>query len=378
MTIMAASASYAPSSGDVLFLNKPTSQAGLGLGNVRVSGLNVLAVTFSNLTNASITPTAAQSYALVGIRGAANITATLTPSTVAAASTVEQSFSVTGLRVGEMVQVSKPTAQAGLDIAGARVVSNNVLGVTFMNPTAALITPTAAEGYTVLCLGGIDAADNHIIGEVNVGTVASIGGTNSATAVEVSFTLTGLATTDIIMGVQKPTAQAGLAVANGRAAAANVVGLNFITGGISVTATGSEVYSISFFRPNASAPLKLYSPTLTPVAVANGTTAEQSFTVTGLLSSTPAWVNAPQLQSGIGIVGVRVGASNSLSVTFSNTTSNTLTPSAGTYLVGNFQLTNPQVNGAIIQGFSMGDFQQGVLVNAMQSAMQSLGLISGV
>lgn len=49
-------------SGDFVSVSKPTAQAGLALGNVRVSAVNTLAITFANLTAATITPTAGESY----------------------------------------------------------------------------------------------------------------------------------------------------------------------------------------------------------------------------------------------------------------------------------------------------------------------------
>jgi len=78
------------------------------------------------------------------------ITATLSPSIVATITTAEQTFTVPGLALGDMVIVQKPTAQAGLGIAGARVSAANTLAITFVNPTAAGITPTAGEVYRVL------------------------------------------------------------------------------------------------------------------------------------------------------------------------------------------------------------------------------------
>lgn len=74
-------------------------------------------------------------------------TVVLSPVAVAAATTAEQSFTVIGARVGDGVLVTKPTAQAGIGIAGARVISFNQVGVTFINATAGSITPTAAETY---------------------------------------------------------------------------------------------------------------------------------------------------------------------------------------------------------------------------------------
>lgn len=48
--------------GDVVFVNKPTAQAGLGLGGVRASGANEVGINFCNNTGAGITPTASQAY----------------------------------------------------------------------------------------------------------------------------------------------------------------------------------------------------------------------------------------------------------------------------------------------------------------------------
>jgi hypothetical protein len=73
----------------------------------------------------------------------------LSPSIVATITTAEQTFTVTGLIVGDFVSVAKPTAQAGLGIAGARVSAANTLAITFVNPTAAGITPTASEAYVI-------------------------------------------------------------------------------------------------------------------------------------------------------------------------------------------------------------------------------------
>jgi hypothetical protein len=75
--------------------------------------------------------------------------ATLTPAQVNTITAPEQTFTVNGLIVGDFVQVQKPTAQAGLGIAGSRVTAANTLGITFVNPTAGNITPTAGEIYLI-------------------------------------------------------------------------------------------------------------------------------------------------------------------------------------------------------------------------------------
>jgi len=54
---------------DAVWVCKPTAQAGLGVVNARVSAANTLAITFSNNTGSSITPTAAETYIIGVIRG---------------------------------------------------------------------------------------------------------------------------------------------------------------------------------------------------------------------------------------------------------------------------------------------------------------------
>lgn len=77
---------------------------------------------------------------------------TLSPAAVAANTTAEQTFTVNGVRVGDVVYISKPTSQAGLGIVNVRASASNQIAVTFSNNTGSPITPTAAEVYQV---GGI-------------------------------------------------------------------------------------------------------------------------------------------------------------------------------------------------------------------------------
>ena len=66
---------------------------------------------------------------------------------VAANTSAEQEIAVSGVSVGDFVAVTKPTAQAGIGIVGARVSATDVVSVTFMNTTAAGVTPTGSEVY---------------------------------------------------------------------------------------------------------------------------------------------------------------------------------------------------------------------------------------
>jgi hypothetical protein len=90
------------------------------------------------------------SYNTGNIVKASIISVTLSPAAVAANTSVEQTFTVNGLQVGDWVGVIKPTVQAGLSVSGARVSAANTLAITFGNFTAASITPTASQVYSVM------------------------------------------------------------------------------------------------------------------------------------------------------------------------------------------------------------------------------------
>lgn len=76
------------------------------------------------------------------------------------------------------------------------------------------------------------------------------------------------------------------------------------------------------------------SLTLSPAEVAANTSAEQTFTVAGLMTGDHVAVNKPTAQAGLGLVGARVSGANTLALTFGNFTASPITPTASeTYLV---------------------------------------------
>ena len=82
---------------------------------------------------------------------------------------------------------------------------------------------------------------------------------------------------------------------------------------------------------------------LTPTGTAATTSAEQTFTVTGLTTSMFVSVNPPASQTaGIGIVGARVSAANTLAIMFMNSTDSGATSVAGTYTIFWFR---PEITG---------------------------------
>lgn len=372
-------AAIVPAVGDLFFINKPTSQAGIGVGNIRYSSAGVVGVTFSNFTAATLTPTASEIYGIVMIRGLPSLSATLSPAAVPANTIAEQQFNIVGIKAGSLIQVSKPTSQVGLDIMGMRAVENGVLGITFGNLTAATITPTAAEVYSILTIGNINAQDNTLVAQVNIGTALAAGVATITVAPIAAIPLGNLATTDIVIGVSKDTAQAGLGVAGWRVSSAGNLAIDFVNPTVAtLTPTASHVYGVTIYRPSPTAPLLIYSVALNPVAVAADTTAEQTFTVTGLVAGSAVWVNKPSATFGIGLCGARVSAANTLALNFGNVTAASIDPPNETYIVGNFQMPIDTTTGnSWVQNVSPTQYQNKVLLSAIRTAMVGMGQMAG-
>jgi hypothetical protein len=365
-----------PTAGDLLYINKPTSQAGLGVGNVRVSTTNVVAMQLSTFAAASVTPTTTEFYGLVAIRGLQNTTITLTPASVAASTTAEQQFTVSGLRAGEVVNVIKPTLTSQIAIVGCRVVTNNTLGITYANLSAGstAVTPPA-EQYTVYSFGGLDALNDKIF----VGATYSTPGVavTAQIVAEQNVNVTGVATTDAVVSMVRQTVNGNLSIANARVSAVNALAVAYVNPSASTTTpTAQEIYALTLNRPNPAAPLITYAQTVTPVSVAANTTAEQALTVTGIVASSMVWVNKPSFTPGLGIVGVRVSGTNSVAVNYCNNTATAITPPSETYLFANFQMALSNGN-VWIQEASPQAQQMVQLTNAIRSAMVGMGQIAG-
>lgn len=76
-------------------------------------------------------------------------TLAITTTTVLTVTAPERTFTLPGAKVGDIVIAQKPSAQAGLAVAGARITAADTLGITFVNPTAAGILPTAGEVWNI-------------------------------------------------------------------------------------------------------------------------------------------------------------------------------------------------------------------------------------
>lgn len=76
------------------------------------------------------------------------VSQSLDVTSVAANTTAERDFTVTGLKVGDYVMVNKPSLSAGLGVAGVRVKAADTLSITYVNATGSGIDP-AAETYLI-------------------------------------------------------------------------------------------------------------------------------------------------------------------------------------------------------------------------------------
>ena len=81
----------------------------------------------------------------------------------------------------------------------------------------------------------------------------------------------------------------------------------------------------------------VFNLTLSPASVAVTTTTEQTFAATGigLIVGDLVLVNKPTSQAGLGIVGARVSAADTLAITYINVSASAITPTqAEVHIVG--------------------------------------------
>ena len=78
---------------------------------------------------------------------------TLDPASVAANTTAEQTFNVTGVNSSDIIIINKPTLTAGIGIAGVRASAKDQIAITFLNATGGAINP-ASESYSLIAIRG--------------------------------------------------------------------------------------------------------------------------------------------------------------------------------------------------------------------------------
>ena len=246
--------------------------------------------------------------------------------------------------------VVKPTTNVGVAIFNARISDKNQIALSFGNPTAAVVTPTASQNYTVFALSDVPATTNHVV----YGVTPSLSGVTSFTSTEQSATVTGLLAADHVLGIEKPTLQAGLVPGGSRVSADNTlqIGLGNITAA-TVTPTGSQIYVVQVYKQTPVQPFKIFRSLLTPVAIAANTSVEQAaFTVTGVPAGSTIKCSKPSHQPGLMYGTERVVAADTIAITFDNTTAVPLTPTSEVWDIACFMAPGPGTGNYVALSFS--------------------------
>jgi hypothetical protein len=196
-------------------------------------------------------------------------------------------------------------------------------------------------------------------GDVVFSSSGTVGKVESATASSINFPIIAAAASDLFLNlngnsgkskavqIQKGGLNRWQIGDDGTAESGSNAGCNFSwvrydDGGsflgyvmTATRSTGNVTFNngISFGGGTTLTKAVVYTPSITPASVAANTTAEQTFTVTGLTTADTVTLNTPSQTNGIGVVGVRVSAADTLAIRFSNNTAGALTPASGTHRV---------------------------------------------
>ena len=288
------------------------------------------------------------------------------------------------LSTGVVVSVQKNANQAGLGIVGCRVVGNNQVGITYQNFTAAAILPTASETYTFYACNDIAPLNNVVQYGFAPGIFTSV---TSATSCEFAISMAGAVTTvttDLFIGGAENvgngfTTTAGLSwphlkVSVTTAATAVLTLLNSTVAAVTGLAAG-QVLAANCNKLQAPNPVSMYFPYLTSVAVAVNTTAEQTYTVTGLIAGSTVLVNKlTPFTNNLVLVGARVSAANTLALTWANNSAVTATPVAEIFQVANFPVIPPGGGPSTAGGLS-GNFAKQDVCQTVNECMDFAGEI---
>lgn len=143
-------------SNDLIFgVSKPTQQQAISIVGQRVSGANVVGISFASGAVTGVTPTGSEIYSALLYRQAplaplTLLSVTCSPTAIAGSTSVEQAFAVTPVGATSFVWVNKPTATNGLGIVNCRVSAAGIVAIQFAN---ALISTTISPPSEVYLFG---------------------------------------------------------------------------------------------------------------------------------------------------------------------------------------------------------------------------------
>ena len=199
-----------------------------------------------------------------------------------------------------------------------RLLTTNAAGVESVISTTELgfldgVTAGTASASKAVVLGADKNVDTIAVAEGGLKIGAGAGTAMTATAAELN----------LIDGSIAGTAVAGKAAVLGATKNLDTLSVAALLATTSVAVGGGT----------AITKIVVYSQSLDVASVAANTTAEQTFTVTGLTTADKVFVNKPSLNAGLGIVNARVSAADTLALTFVNATAAAIDPAAETYAI---------------------------------------------
>lgn len=229
--------------GSFPIVNKAANQAGLGIGNVRVSAENQVAITYLNNSSGAITPTAAETYSFAFVPTLVPASNTLVynvqqaSTAVGASTTVEVTTAITGLLAADVISgVSKPTFQAGLGVMGYRVSSAGNVAITLYEGSSA-VTSTA-ETYAITVTRAISKAPCVVTTQVL--TPVSVAANTTA---EQTFTVNSLNVSTSAF-VSKPSHTPGISIVGARVSAASTLAIAYQNNNSTAVIPPAETYNI--------------------------------------------------------------------------------------------------------------------------------------
>ena len=72
------------------------------------------------------------------------------PATMNASTTVETTYAVPGIALGDFIEINKPSHTTGLSIGNIRASANNQIAIQWVNSTTSTISNTPNENYLIV------------------------------------------------------------------------------------------------------------------------------------------------------------------------------------------------------------------------------------
>jgi hypothetical protein len=235
------------SPGMCLWVEKSATQAGLGIGNVRIVDDRTIAIEFVNPTAGALTPTALGTYRIIAmneLQAINNIvmyginvgTATAVATTTAAIWTIP----VTQIAEGDsLVSTSKPSLQTAIIITPGYCSAGNI--IIQASGLGAQQTPTANEVYNCAVWRRLPLGPGFLFCQTLTPTACA---PNAIT--EIAYTVAGIPAGSVVY-VNKPSYTAGISIGSARVTGAGTIAIAYMNTTAGVIIPPAENYTIYCF-----------------------------------------------------------------------------------------------------------------------------------